>query len=35
VLIGFFVLFGVWLWAVIDTATKSDAYYRQFPYGPG
>ena len=35
VLIGFFMLFGVWLWAVIDAATKPDAYYRQFPYGPG
>jgi hypothetical protein len=30
-LIGFFIVFGVWLWAVIDTATKSDNWYQQYP----
>jgi hypothetical protein len=34
VFIGFFVIFGVWLWAVIDAASKPEAYYRQFPNGP-
>jgi len=33
VLIGFLMIFGVWLWAIIDAATKPDVYYRQFPNG--
>jgi len=32
-LIGLPMLFGVWLWAVIDASTKPDSYYRQFPHG--
>jgi len=35
VLIGFFMIFGIWLWAVIDAASKPDNFYRQFPNGPG
>jgi len=35
VLIGYFLIMAVWLWAVIDTASKSDNFYRQFPNGPG
>jgi hypothetical protein len=31
VLIGFVIIFGVWLWAVIDTATKSENWYQQYP----
>jgi len=31
VLIGFLMIFGIWLWAVIDAASKPDVYYRQFP----
>ena len=30
---GLLVIFGVWLWAVIDTASKSQTYYQQFPLG--
>jgi hypothetical protein len=30
-LVGFFVILGVWLWAVIDTATKSEQWYQQYP----
>jgi len=33
--IGLLMIFGIWLWAVIDAATKPDAFYRQFPNGPG
>jgi uncharacterized membrane protein len=33
VIIGFFMIFAVWLWAVIDAATKPDTFYRQFPNG--
>src|ERR1019366_5611237 len=35
VAVGFLLILGVWLWAVIDAATKSDGYYRQFPNGTG
>jgi uncharacterized membrane protein len=31
VFVGFLLIAGVWLWAIIDTATKPDPYYRQFP----
>jgi uncharacterized membrane protein len=31
VLVGFLILFGVWLWAVTDTATKSEYWYQQYP----
>lgn len=31
--IGFLILFGVWLWAVIDVAQKSDSWYMQYPNG--
>jgi hypothetical protein len=30
-LIGIAVLFGVWLWAIIATATKPEAVYRAYP----
>jgi hypothetical protein len=23
----------VWIWAIVDTVTKPDSYYRQFPNG--
>jgi len=32
-LIGFAVLFGVWLWSVIATATKPEEAYRAYPNG--
>ena len=35
VAIGFFMIFGIWLWAVIDAASRPDSYYRQFPNGQG
>ncbi|MGH7665997.1 MAG: hypothetical protein ACREN1_01600, partial [Candidatus Dormibacteria bacterium] len=31
VLIGFVILFGVWLWSIIDRATKSEDFYAQYP----
>lgn len=31
VLVGIFFLFGVWLWAVIDTATKPESYFTGYP----
>lgn len=31
VVVGFFVLFGVWLWAVVDNATKPDPYFATYP----
>jgi predicted nucleic acid-binding Zn ribbon protein len=33
VFVGLIILFGLWLWAVIDSAIKPDSYYRQFPNG--
>lgn len=30
-LIGVPFVLGVWIWAIVDTAQKSDLYYRQFP----
>ncbi len=30
-LIGIVILFGVWAWAVIDTASKSEYWYQQYP----
>ncbi len=35
VFVGFVLIAGVWIWAIVDTATKPDSYYRQFPNGPG
>jgi uncharacterized membrane protein len=35
IFVGVFLIFGVWLWAVIDAASKPDVFYRQFPNGPG
>lgn len=35
VVIGFFLIVAVWLWAVIDAASKSENFYRQFPNAPG
>jgi len=34
-LVGFLMIIGVWLWAVIDASSKPDMFYRQFPAGPG
>jgi hypothetical protein len=34
IFVGIFLIFGVWLWAVIDAASKPDVYYRRFPNGP-
>jgi hypothetical protein len=31
--VGFFLLLGVWLWAIIDTAVKPTTYYQRFPRG--
>ena len=31
--VGFFVLLGLWLWAIIDTAVKPVTYYQRFPRG--
>jgi hypothetical protein len=31
ILIGFVIIFGVWLWAVIDTGSKSETWYQQYP----
>ena len=31
VVVGVVVIFGVWLWAVIDAAMKSDQWYQQYP----
>jgi riboflavin transporter FmnP len=33
VIIGFFVILGVWVWAIIDTAVKSEVWYQQYPNG--
>jgi len=30
-LIGIPIVFGVWLWAVIDTAVKPEGWYQQYP----
>jgi hypothetical protein len=30
-IIGDFILLGVWIWAIVDTAKKSDYWYQQFP----
>jgi hypothetical protein len=29
--VGFLILFGVWLWAVIDTGIKPEQWYQQYP----
>lgn len=31
--VGFFLMLGVWIWAVIDTAVKPTTYYQRFPRG--
>jgi len=31
VVVGWLLLFAIWLWAVIDTATKDEQYYVRFP----
>jgi hypothetical protein len=33
ILIGFIILFGVWIWAVVDTAIKPEAWYQHYPNG--
>jgi hypothetical protein len=33
-LIGFVFIFAVWLWAVIDTASRSESFYQQYPNQP-
>ena len=33
VVVGILPVLGIWIWAIIDTATKPDSFYRQFPYG--
>ncbi len=30
-LVGFVILLGIWLWAVIDTGIKSEHWYQQYP----
>jgi hypothetical protein len=30
-IVGFLLVFGVWIWAIIDTAAKSDTWYQQYP----
>ena len=31
VVVGIFVALGVWVWAIIDAATKPDAFYTRYP----
>ena len=31
VLVGWIIIFGVWLWAIIDAATKPEQWYQQYP----
>ena len=31
VVIGVFVLLGIWVWAIIDTALKPESWYQQYP----
>jgi hypothetical protein len=36
VLVGFIFLlapFGVWVWAIVDVASKPDQYYLRYPAG--
>ena len=30
-LIGFPILFGIWIWSIIDTAVKPEAWYQHYP----
>jgi hypothetical protein len=30
-IIGGFILLGVWIWAIVDSATKSEFWYQQYP----
>ncbi len=30
-LIGIALVLGIWIWAIVDVAQKSDLYYRQYP----
>ena len=32
-LVGWFLLVGLWIWAIVDTATKPEAYYQRYPEG--
>jgi hypothetical protein len=31
VFVGFFILFGLWLWAIIDSAVKPESWYQHYP----
>lgn len=33
IVVGYFILLGLWIWAIVDAASKPDAYYQQFPNG--
>lgn len=32
-IIGDFILLGLWVWAIVDVATKPAEYYQRFPNG--
>ncbi len=29
--IGYLLIFGVWIWAIVDTVSKSESWYRNYP----
>jgi hypothetical protein len=33
VLVGYFVILGIWIWAIVDAASKPESWYRSFPNG--
>ena len=33
VFIGYLFFLAIWIWAIVDTATKSDGWYQQYPNG--
>jgi hypothetical protein len=33
-IIGFFILMGVWIWAIIDAAVKPEQWYQLYPNFP-
>lgn len=33
IIVGYFILLGLWIWAIVDAASKPDVYYQQFPNG--
>jgi len=33
VVVGLFAILGIWIWAIVDAASKPDSWYQQFPVG--